>query len=165
LSELILLLALATGLGWQLRRALRRLRPHFATPATTLAGYRTHIAAQFNGELHPIWADCPCCGAPAIDSRAELPVCELCDYEPDGADEDIDAARSNFRRYGSVSAAEQTASWGGRIQEPAEVQLRLEMAELCERARGGDLDAAEWLRKWAEHAEKLAEVIDTHTPP
>jgi hypothetical protein len=58
-------------------------------------------------------ARCPCCGYPTLPSRANYDICELCNWEDDGQDdEDADEvmggpnftyslteARENFRRY------------------------------------------------------------------
>ncbi len=58
-------------------------------------------------------AQCPCCGYPTLDSRANYDICELCNWEDDGQDDEsadevwggpnsdysLTEARANFQKF------------------------------------------------------------------
>lgn len=70
---------------------------------------------------------CPCCGYPTLVSRAHYDICQLCDWEDDGQDEDnlaefnggpngcysLAQARENFSQYHTMYSPDNNTSLSG----------------------------------------------------
>lgn len=83
---------------------------------------------------------CPCCGYPTLEGRRNYDICELCDWEDDGQDDEdsskvfggpnseysLDEARENFQKYRIVySPDENTSITGGDSEERERLKTKL----------------------------------------
>ncbi|MBF7074603.1 hypothetical protein ISG33_14450 [Glaciecola sp. MH2013] len=89
---------------------------------------------------------CPCCGYPTLEARGNYDICELCDWEDDGQDDEdsskvlggpnggysLDEARKNFNKYRIMySPDNNTTITGGDSEE--RVKLKIELASVFDR--------------------------------
>ncbi|KZN62199.1 CPCC family cysteine-rich protein [Pseudoalteromonas luteoviolacea] len=82
---------------------------------------------------------CPCCGYPTLAERGQYDICELCNWEDDGQDDEdshtvfggpnggysLDMARTNFVKYGSMYSPENDTRITGDSVERAALKVQL----------------------------------------
>ena len=108
---------------------------------------------------------CPCCGYPTLEERGNYDICELCDWEDDGQDDDdssktmggpnggysLDEARENFKKYGIMYTPENNTTITGKESEEQRT-LKLKLIKIFDRMIIEQMPSKLW--KQALKAEK-----------
>jgi len=83
---------------------------------------------------------CPCCGYPTLEERGNYDICDLCNWEDDGRDDEdsskslggpnggysLDEARENFKKYRIMySPDNNTTITHGDSEEREELKIKL----------------------------------------
>lgn len=83
---------------------------------------------------------CPCCGYPTLEERGNYDICELCNWEDDGQDDEdssqalggpnggysLDEARDNYKKYRIMySPDNNTTIIGGDSEEREKLKIKL----------------------------------------
>ncbi len=89
---------------------------------------------------------CPCCGYPTIDERGNYEICNLCNWEDDGQDDEdsfkalggpngsysLDQARENFIKYRIMYSPDNNTTITGRDSKQRE-SLKNELISIFEK--------------------------------
>lgn len=104
---------------------------------------------------------CPCCGYPTLDERGTYDICELCNWEDDGQDDDdsavcqggpnggysLDQARENFLKYRIMYSPENNTTLT-RGDSAEQLKIKIELIALFDRLLSeGNIGIAELWRQ------------------
>lgn len=165
----VVFLALAAAAGiWHfagLRERLHALRQ----PLTSLAQYRTSLAAGNSHLTRAEWIDCPVCECATIDRLSPVSVCPICDWEyaPELSQTAVEQAQWNFELYGSVNTPEEIRGWGGVVPDARMMAAKRAAVDVCHRAREGAASFGEALDELAHQQQLVLAAHDRHAdaPP
>jgi Cysteine-rich CPCC len=111
---------------------------------------------------------CPCCGYPTLEERGNYDICELCNWEDDGQDDEdsskalggpnggysLDEARSNFQKYRIMYSPDNNTTITGSDSEDRE-KLKIELISIFDSMIFGNNISELW--KQAQKIEKALE--------
>jgi hypothetical protein len=102
------------------------------------------------------WAECFCCGCPAVDSALDFAECEVCgwDGDVDGVEED----RAAFARHGSVHLPDEAAALGQRPVSAEERRIALKLAAACAAVPEGEAPPPEFWSMFYDELDRLRRV-------
>lgn len=111
---------------------------------------------------------CPCCGYPTLEARGNYDICELCNWEDDGQDDEdsskvlggpngdysLDEARQNFQKYGIMYSPDNNTTTAGGDSEETK-NLKTELASIFDRMATENKISELW-----QQALKLEKALD-----
>lgn len=111
---------------------------------------------------------CPCCGYPTLEARGNYDICELCNWEDDGQDDEdsskvlggpngdysLDEARQNFQKYRIMYSPDNNTTIAGADSEETK-NLKTELASIFDRMATENKISELW-----QQALKLEKALD-----